>query len=374
MSKILFISNNLGLGGAQKMIVWLANVMVPHYDEVYLISCRSSEKEIATDSNVKVVSLNHGKKHNIFSKLLGRVQIINSLSKAVEKISPDIICTFGFDCTFDLVIKAKYKKYPIVASERLDPSTFGKVKYFLSKYAYGKCKKVVFQLEEVKNMYSNMKERGLVIPNPYRITSKYEHIDSKNRDKIIFSAAARLEYRKGYDVLIKAFSKVHTLHPEYKLWLFGKGGYEVELRKIIAEEKLTECVEIKDPITDFAYEMRRAKMFVLTSRAEGIPNTLIESMGMGIPCVATNCTPGGAKMLMADMPEYLVPVDDVEAISQKMLELIENDEKCNYNSERAVKIRDRLSEERITSLWIQTFNAAKKLIEVGNNAGKTIRS
>ena len=80
---------------------------------------------------------------------------------------------------------------------------------------------------------------------------------------------------------------------------------------------------------DILNEIKDSKLFVLTSDNEGIPNALAEAMSIGLPCISTDCTPGGARLLIEDGNNgLLVKKGDSIAISNAIISLIENPALC----------------------------------------------
>ena len=98
-----------------------------------------------------------------------------------------------------------------------------------------------------------------------------------------------------------------------------------------------------------------------SSKYEGIPNTLIEAMSMGLPCVATNCSPGGAEFLL-ESGKYgaLIDIDDVDAMAQEILKYIENPEYAIEMGEKAKASISRFQPEIIRQYWSDFFG---KIVE-----------
>ena len=103
---------------------------------------------------------------------------------------------------------------------------------------------------------------------------------------------------------------------------------------------------IKDKIYD-------AKMFVLSSDYEGMPNALMEAMALGIPCISTDCPCGGPNFLMSGKRNgILVPVNDIVALTDSMIYIIENDDIALEFGSNANKIGKKLCSEKINKKWL----------------------
>ncbi|QFS87786.1 MULTISPECIES: glycosyltransferase [unclassified Marinobacter] len=97
----------------------------------------------------------------------------------------------------------------------------------------------------------------------------------------------RLEYQKGFDALIRAFSAFQTMRPQYILKIIGEGSEQTNLEALIAhesnEKSIQLCGKLKDPISELA----TAAFFVMPSRYEGLSNAMLEALVNGVPVLAT---------------------------------------------------------------------------------------
>lgn len=127
-------------------------------------------------------------------------------------------------------------------------------------------------------------------------------------------AVGRLVAIKGYDVLIRAFAQVRQ-QAEARLLILGEGDQRAELERLTRELGVADRVQMPgyEP-NPFKY-MRRAAVFVLSSRYEGLPNALIQAMACGRPVVATDCPSGPREILADGKYGLLVPVGDVDALA-----------------------------------------------------------
>lgn len=117
-------------------------------------------------------------------------------------------------------------------------------------------------------------------------------------------------------------------------------------------------------VKHIAEHLESVSMFVLSSDYEGMPNALIEAMALGLPCVTTDCSGGGAKFLIKDgVNGLLVPVRDVEALANAIDRVLSNTEFAVKISKEAKKIIQRLSPNVIYDKWEECIKSIKKVNE-----------
>lgn len=131
-------------------------------------------------------------------------------------------------------------------------------------------------------------------------------------------SAGRLTMQKDFGVLLRAFAHLRAQRPA-RLMILGEGELRPEL------ESLTQQLGIHADVAlpgfrdnPYAY-MRRAAVFVLSSRFEGLPNALIQAMACGTPVVSTDCPSGPAEILEDGQWGRLVPVGDAAALAEAIL-------------------------------------------------------
>lgn len=130
----------------------------------------------------------------------------------------------------------------------------------------------------------------------------------------VILAVGRLHPQKDYPTLLRAFAQVRR-HAHCRLMILGQGEERPQLEALIDELGLTEAVALPG-FTDNPYaSMARARLFVLSSLYEGLPNALIEALACGAPAVATDCPFGPAEILEGGRLGALVPPGDVSALA-----------------------------------------------------------
>lgn len=157
------------------------------------------------------------------------------------------------------------------------------------------------------------KFNATAIPNPIDLAA----IRAKSQAQIpaqapFILAAGRLVPQKDFASLIRAYA---LANPPERLIILGEGPERPALERLVAELGLADCVALPgfDP-NPFAY-MARARLFVLSSRYEGLPGVLIQAMACGCPVVAADCPTGPREILEGGRWGDLVPVGDVPALA-----------------------------------------------------------
>jgi glycosyltransferase involved in cell wall biosynthesis len=175
------------------------------------------------------------------------------------------------------------------------------------------------------------RERINVIYNPiitpdFQSKTKVElnHNWFKQNEPPTILSVGRLSAQKGYDTLLRAFSQVRKIKAA-RLLILGEGEERPALEALIHQLGIEQFVSMPGFVRNPYPYMCKSSLFVLSSRWEGLPGVLIEALYCGVPLVSTDC-PGGAREILAD-GKYgcLVPVDDIDAMSQAMLAALRNE-------------------------------------------------
>lgn len=356
--KIVFITDSLSYGGAEKMLTFVLNSCASIFDEVLLISLYNINVIYDLDDRVDLVCLgcafSQNNQKGLLNKIINRFEAVVKLRKILLKINPDLICSFGINNILLSFLASLALDIKIVGSERRSPENLTFLWRQISKFVYQYCDGLVFQLEEAKNFYGHKVQEGsIVIPNPYLGYRDYIPCPANLRQKTITAAAARFEYAKGFDSLIKAFDLIRKSHQDMKLIIYGEGDTKLLYGELINILQLKEYVQFPGLVKDVASEVYSSSVFVLPSRYEGIPNTLLEVMGAGVPTVSYNCPPGGPKLLTnGGNRGLLVPVDDYEALALAICKVIDDENFSNCLSNKSLEVRKEFRPDAISRKWI----------------------
>ncbi|MFA1551664.1 glycosyltransferase family 4 protein [Actinomadura chokoriensis] len=180
---------------------------------------------------------------------------------------------------------------------------------------------------------------------------------SRREHKVVL-AAGRLVRTKGFDLLLRAFVPLAAEHPDWTLRIFGGGARRDRLRAMIGELGLDGRAELRGKTPDLPAEMRRASVYALSSRREGMPMVVIEAMGMGLPVVAFDCPHGPAELITSGEDGLLVPAGDVEALTAALRKLIDDPGLRDRLGDRALRSVRRYDLDRIGPRWSRLVASA----------------
>lgn len=179
-------------------------------------------------------------------------------------------------------------------------------------------------LEQYQQIYSLDKAKTSVIYNPISVDDirikgeEYPEHPWFGGDEKIILATGRLIPQKNFTGLLHSFHSVAS-KVEAKLIVLGEGPMRGELESLRSELGLDELVDFPGYVNNPYAFMKRAHLFVLSSRSEGLGNVIIEALASGLPVVSTDCESGPREILGDNEWGKLVPVGDNDALAEAIL-------------------------------------------------------
>lgn len=214
---------------------------------------------------------------------------------------------------------------------------------------YRLCEAAVFQTEEEREYYTKLKCDSVVIPNPIKENLPERYEGERRKEVVNF---CRMNAQKNLKLLVDAFELLLKYYPDYTLRIYGRGVERDNLQEYICDKKLNNSVFLEDFASNIHEIIRDAAMFVSTSDYEGLSNSMLEALAIGLPSVCTDCDGGGARMIIKDgFNGLLVPQKDVQAVYMAMKKIIETPNLAEKMSKNAVQIREKLSVNKIVEEW-----------------------
>ncbi len=349
MANILFVTNSISFGGAAKILCFVAESLHKRNHNVCIVNLKATKNVTTYERNVNVgIAV-----YTVESK--GRSGQIAEIKKIAKEFSANVIIGFTGFPSFYASLVGKALRIPSIMSERGDPNRTNttSIKSAIVNFIVNRCSGGVFQTDGARTFYGRgLQKRGTVIPNPIFIEGEVPERKGETREKTVVSVARLDNFQKRYDVMLDAFRLFSQKHPEYILKLYGKGNDEEIIRTWVKERGLDERVQFMGLTTQPMADIYRDGMFLITSDFEGISNSLLEAMAVGLPCVSTDHTPGGARLLITDHENgLLAPIGNAEALASAMCEFADDPqlaEKCGRN---ARDVANRFEPQKIIDMW-----------------------
>ena len=343
--KILMLIKNLEYGGAFKMFLWVAEKLASKGNDITIVTYLPN-KGFTLPYNVKLKELQ--------LESCGFIRKVMRIRRVIKELEPNLCLSFLLDANIYNILGCLNTKIKAVVCERNDPYKphYYKLKFLKPFFAWADG--AVFQLPRARKYYNNINVPTIVIPNPVRNNSVCVCSKFLERSNVV-STLGRIDiFQKRQDILVKAFAIFHREHPDYVLKIWGDGTEKDEafLRRWITKLEAEDFIFMEGVTETPSESIASTKFFVLSSDFEGIPNALIEAMIVGLPCISTDCSPGGASLLIEDgVNGLLSSCGDAELLAKKMCWIAEHPECADKMGQEAKKIAEKFSEEKISNMW-----------------------
>jgi glycosyltransferase involved in cell wall biosynthesis len=367
--KIAFVIPSLGMGGAERVLTTLSNAWVAKGWDVEVVTFCTEPPSFKLDSRIRIQSVPQRTKSAFF--LGGAVRgfrMIRRLRRLIFKIRPDVVVSFLPEANILTLLSLIGRDFPVVISERSMPalnlpSVKGRI-YRRLTYPWADC--LVSVSRNVDAYFSWIPvSRRAVIHNPVlpdesmaaETTQWPAGVDTKKKWLV---AMGRLHPVKGFDLLLQAWSRVAPEHDGWQLLILGEG----ELRSLLERQRRDLGIEESVVLTGFVDKpsaiLKRAEIFVVSSRFEGLVNSAIEAMACGVPVVSFDC-PGGVSEIVRDgMDGILVSPLDAEELARGLRRVMGDDELRHRLSGKAPEVLQRFSLDSVLAEWEHLFDGLKE--------------
>ncbi len=331
------------------MLAALANYFAEQNHAVYLYTYEYDAEEQAIDARIKHILC---KTHCKVRGVRRFVQIIN-IRGIIREIQPDVVISFTDYPNLLTLLASIGINTPVIVSERGNPYARSKdrvYKFIASMYQFSEG--IVFQTEGARDFFKKtIRDKSVIIPNPVILKNLPDRWSGERKDEIV--TAGRFELvTKRQDLILQAIKKVITVHPDIKMVFYGDGDDKLKIEKMVYDLGLAQHVILAGVTNNIFESIRYSKLFVMASDSEGIPNALIEAMSVGMACVSTDCSPGGARLLIENMKNgMIVPRGDANVLADAMIFLLDDEKKREEFGIEAMKITEKFKPAIIYKMW-----------------------
>lgn len=351
--KIVFVVPDMAGGGSERVISLLANEFVKQGLETAILSFAGRQQAYPLDERVETVSAGEASGGSLKVRL-ERLAFMRNYFKRNRGCYIFSFSTYG---TGFVVLSTIFQHRKMLVSERIDPRSCDHKTY--RDFFYGFAYRLVCQTQEAVTCFpKRLQKKACVISNP--LDESVPDPFTGTRKKRITNVG-RLEAQKNHKLLIEAFEIFSEDYPEYTLDIYGKGILENELKQLVKKKGLEGKVIFHGFCSNAREEIRDSSMFVLSSDYEGISNSMLEALAMGLPVISTDCPIGGSKMFIKDGENgLLVPMKDVNRLAGAMKRIAGDFELSEKLSNNAIKIRKECAVAKIADQFLDAAGIAKK--------------
>jgi glycosyltransferase involved in cell wall biosynthesis len=331
--KVLLVLPCMSLGGAQRVFIRLANGFAERGIDtlVYVFSWTGPLRGELDERRVRTIRFST---EPVSASLQARAAL--GLFSLLRKERPDAVVSTLYQT--NMLVSAVHKmarsrarlvlREANFVSQEWPKSRFYPIARLAGPGLYRRAHRIVVpavdQIQDICNTLGVRPEKVLHIGNPivgrWALERSEEPLPeslSVRLQRPMVLAVGRMHDQKGFDVLIRAFARHHRQHGG-QLVILGDGELRGALEQLAAQLGIAEAVLMPGTDTNPFRWFRRADLFVLSSRYEGLPNVLAQAMALGVRCISTDCPSGPRELLDDGRLGRLVPVDDEVAMAEAM--------------------------------------------------------
>lgn len=169
-------------------------------------------------------------------------------------------------------------------------------------------------------------------------------------------AVGRLDWQKGFDILIKAWSIVARKYPDWQLDICGDGPEREKLEQLAAALHLSGKVSFPGNISNMAGAYSKHSLMIMSSRYEGFGLVLVEAAACGLPLVAFDCEQGPSEIINSGQNGFLVsPAGDTDKLAEAIMQLTADEDKRRQMGTAAKEMAEEFEPDKITRQWCDLF-------------------
>ncbi|KGD90300.1 glycosyl transferase [Achromobacter sp. RTa] len=366
--RVLLFIHSLHGGGAERVAADLSAHWAGMGRDVMVVTQASAEGDVyALHPKVRREVLHTAGEGGGLRGIWGNVQRVRALRRVVRSFRPDIVLGMMTTASVLSVLACAGLSCRVIATEHTHPpsQTLSGFWQRLRRLTYPRAASVVALTRGTADWLDRHVQgcRLAVIPNPVhfplpRAEPILPPIAGDGRKRLL--AVGRLHADKGFDLLIQAYAQLAASHPDWDLVILGEGDERGALEAQVREAGLERRVFMPGRAGNVGDWYESADLYVLTSRFEGLSNTLLESMASGLAAVSFDCDTGPREIVREGVDGVLVrPNGDVPALCKALDAVMSDAEERRRMAQAAIEVRDRFSAARVLQKWQELFDGVR---------------
>lgn len=364
---LVFFIPYIGGGGVEKNLFLISNYLSTKISNIYI--CTTSYKyKNKFSKKIKFIL----PKRKITENLYIRVKYIYCLFTLLRFLLKNKnTVVFSFQANIYCILLCKILKIKIISRSNSSPS--GWSHNFIKKIIY---KKIINMADAIitnskdfkKQMDKNFGIKSICIYNPLnrveiikksRITSNFSFFSNKKKELKIINIG-RLTEQKDQLTLLKSAKILKEKKINFKLLILGKGVERENLQKYISENNLHKDIKIINFRENPFPILKKADLFILSSKYEGLPNVLLEAILLKKFIISSNCPTGPKEILLNGKGGFLFEVGNHKLLSQKIIFYSKNRKFLQNKINLSFKNLNRFNYNKNTELY---FRLVKRILD-----------
>lgn len=354
---IAFYIGALSKGGAERVFINLAEYFLSEGYEVSFITQYEKENEYplpeGADRYISDLTKaeESGRIQNFFKRII-------KLHGIIRSCNPDLIMTTIGKSNFMAIVCSAFLPARVVVSVVAEPSLEypTRIMRILAQTLFAEADGIVMQTaRQQRFLRYGLRQKSVILPNsvsPDFVKPRYE---GKRRQNLYM--VGRLDDNKNQVMAISAIARIAQDYPNVRLIICGDGPKRDALRFQADYFNISNRCEFTGSIDDVPDRLSYAYAFLLTSDTEGMPNTLLEAMSLGVPCISTDCPCGGPAQIIEDgVNGILIEVGDTYGLVRAITRLLDDPEYASKLGANAYETMKEYRPDKVNALWRAYFD------------------
>lgn len=366
--KILFVVSTLQMGGAEKVLVELANRWICMGHSVSVLTLDASTDFFKLDERIKRFRLNITRKSR--KNPIPHIRMLFGIKRVAKKVIPDYVISFVGKTNVFVLLALNAKKYKIIVCEHsiITQDDVDKFVDFFRLRLYQKAYKATVLSKGIKKdfllKYTKCKEENVIVtPNSINVPHSLKDFklnlkdvcNAKNENTKIIIALGRFDEVKRFDLLINIFSQFYRDFCDKddfdaRLIIFGSGDERQSYIDLIANLNMQEKIFIHERVSNVFPILAQANILACTSKYEGLSMSMLEAFYARVPIIAFDVA-GVNELITNEETGILVEDENIESYVSCLYKLLTKRQLHDaiINNAKA-KVQDYLP-EKIDDVW-----------------------
>ncbi|MGW6175336.1 glycosyltransferase family 4 protein [Arthrobacter sp. NPDC055138] len=375
--KILFLAHNIyGIGGTVRTVINLAEALAERHEvEIASVFRRTDETKLPVSRKIRITGIvdtrpgvpkNHRddpRKYDPSSKVPPSEEFYGQYSRLTDELTEQFLrrttaeVIIGTRPSLNLLV-AQFapSKAVRIAQEHMSHLTIPEGTRDAMRTWYPRMDAAITVTEADAQRFRDTTPIADLIVGSIPNSVPAPRIDPSTHTNKVIVSAGRLDPVKRYDLLIHAYHRLHMADPSWTLRIYGSGREHASLQRLINELGLAGRAFLMGSSSSLESEWAKCSVAVSSSDRESFGMTIVEAMRAGLPVISTDCPDGPREIIQDGRDGFLVPVNDVDALTEKLAALTGSEDLRKAMGSAAFERSQRFDPKVVASSYEELFH------------------